>query len=164
MSGIQDVAREAGLKPEIVANLFEAILASVSRGEKVRIKGIGTFERKLYKGRTLVTPAVNEGEPIKYPDSFVLKFHQSQLAKRRINIVAKRQADAEPKTSKKDKKAALASAEVDKPAKKLKVEEAKTTHAGVPSAKKSKTTPPPAAAETPKKKKKPRTPEPGEEE
>src|SRR6478752_10866572 len=106
MSGIQDVAREAGLKPEIVANLFEAILASVSRGEKVRIKGIGTFERKLYKGRTLVTPAVNEGEPIKYPDSFVLKFHQSQLAKRRINIVAKRQAEAEPKTSKKEKKVA----------------------------------------------------------
>jgi nucleoid DNA-binding protein len=138
MSGIQDVAREAGLKPEIVANLFEAILAAVSRGEKVRIKGIGTFERKLYKGRTLVTPAVNEGEPIKYPDSFVLKFHQSQLAKRRINIVAKKQADAEPKASKKAKKAAAA-AEPEKPAKK------------------AKTTTPPPAAEEPKKKKKKQT-------
>lgn len=135
MSGIQDVAREAGLKPEIVSNLFEAILHAVSRGEKVRIKGIGTFERKLYKGRTLVTPAVNEGEPIKYPDSFVLKFHQSQLAKRRINIVAKKQADAEPKTSKKAKKAAAAP-EPEKPAKK------------------AKTSTPPPAAEEPKKKKK----------
>jgi len=146
MSGIQDVAREAGLKSEIVANLFEAILAAVSRGEKVRIKGIGTFERKLYKGRTLVTPAVNDGDPIKYPDSYVLKFHQSQLAKRRINIVAKKQqASEEPKPSKKEKKAA-ATAESSKPAKK------------------NKTTPPPAA-ETPKKKNKPkRVPEPGEEE
>jgi len=154
MSGIQDVAREAGLKPEIVANLFEAILASVSRGEKVRIKGIGTFERKLYKGRTLVTPAVNEGEPIKYPDSFVLKFHQSQLAKRRINIVAKRQAEAEPKTSKKEKKAAEA-----KPPKKGKSK----PHPEDNPVKLKQSVPPPAAAE-PKKKKKPRTPEPGEEE
>lgn len=133
MSGIQDVAREAGLKPEIVANAFEAILAAVSRGEKVRIKGIGTFERKLYKGRTLVTPAVNEGEPIKYPDSYVLKFHQSQLAKRRLNIVAKKQAASEPPKSSKKKAAAVEAA---KPAKK------------------AKTTPPPPA-EKPKKKKKP---------
>ncbi len=123
MSGIQDVAREAGLKPEIVANLFEAILASVSRGEKVRIKGIGTFERKLYKGRTLVTPAVNDGKAIKYPDSYVLKFHQSQLAKRRINIVAKKQADAETKTPKNGKAKhakAAAAAEAQKPGGKAK--------------------------------------------
>lgn len=148
MSGIQDVAREAGLKPELVANIFEAILASVSRGDKVRIKGIGTFERKLYKGRTLVTPAVNEGKAIKYPDSYVLKFHQSQLAKRRINIVAKKQAAAEPKAAKGSKKP--------------REEEAKTLHAGQPS-KKVKGAPHPEDNPVPlKKKKKPAT-APGEE-
>jgi nucleoid DNA-binding protein len=157
MSGIQDVAREAGLKPELVANIFEAILHAVSRGEKVRIKGIGTFERKLYKGRTLVTPAVNDGDPIKYPDSYVLKFHQSQLAKRRINIVAKKQADAEPKTSKKEKKAA---AEATKPAKKGKAK----PHPEDNPVKLKQSVPPPVAAEAQKKKKKPRAPEPGEEE
>lgn len=147
MSGIQDVAREAGLKPEIVANLFEAILASVSRGEKVRIKGIGTFERKLYKGRTLVTPAVNEGKAIKYPDSYVLKFHQSQLAKRRINIVAKKQAASEPKVAKGQKKP--------------KAEESKTTHAGLP--KKAKGAPHPEDNPVPLKKKKKPAHAPGEE-
>ncbi len=94
MSGLVEVAKESGLKPEVVANVFETILSMAANGEDVRIKGFGTFRRRSYKGRTLVTPAVNNGEPITYPDSFVLKFHQSTLAKRRINIVAKKAEQA----------------------------------------------------------------------
>lgn len=92
MSGISEIAKEAGLKSELVANLFEAITALVARGHKVKINGFGSFERRIYPGRTLTTPAVNNGEPIEYPDSYVMKFKQSQTAKRRINIVARRQA------------------------------------------------------------------------
>lgn len=94
MAGIHDVARKAGLKTEILAQVFEAILATVADGESARIKNFGTFERRKYKGRTLVTPAVNHGEPVEYPDSYVLKFRQSQIAKRRINVVAKKAAKA----------------------------------------------------------------------
>lgn len=90
MSGLVEVAKESGLKPDVVANVFETILAMTANGDLVRIKGFGTFQRRKYKGRTLRTPAVNNGEPITYPDSFVLKFHQSTLAKQRINIVAKK--------------------------------------------------------------------------
>jgi nucleoid DNA-binding protein len=94
MPGIHDVAREAGVRTDILSNVFEAILAAITRGEAVRIKNFGTFERRKYKGRTLVTPAVNAGKPVEYPDSFVLKFRQSQIAKRRINVVAKKAAKA----------------------------------------------------------------------
>lgn len=124
MSGLVEVAKESGLKPEVVVNVFETILAMVANGDKVRIKGFGTFERRKYKGRTLVTPAVNNGEPITYPDSFVLKFHQSTLAKRRINIVAK-------KAEKAANAAKVAPSEQPKKGK--------------------KSTPPPAAAKKPKK-------------
>jgi len=104
MSGLVEVAKEAGLKPDVVANVFETILSMAANGELVRIKGFGTFQRRSYKGRTLVTPAVNGGNPITYPDSFVLKFHQSGLAKRRINIVAKKAEKAAKEASAAEKK------------------------------------------------------------
>ncbi len=145
MSGVTEIAKESGLKPDIVANVFETILSLVAGGDKIRVKGFGTFERKMYKGRTLVTPAVNDGAPIKYGDSFVLKFHQSQLAKRRINIVAKKakaaeKAEKQAPTNGKPKKAAKA-APVAEPTK------VKPPKADV----KKKSLPPPAA----KKKHKP---------
>lgn len=106
MSGLVEVAKESGVKPDVITNVFETILSMVASGDKVRIKGFGAFERRKYKGRTLTSSAVNDGEPITYPDSHVLKFRQSGLAKRRLNIVAKKAekaaaAAAQPKKAKK---------------------------------------------------------------
>jgi nucleoid DNA-binding protein len=103
MSGLADVAKGAGVKPEIVTEVFQEILARVKKGEPVRIKGFGTFERRMYPGRTLTTPAVNNGEPIEFPDSYMLKFRQSQLAKSALNVAAAKKAkkDKKPKKSKK---------------------------------------------------------------
>lgn len=134
MSGLVEVAKESGLKPEVVVNVFETILAMAANGDKVRIKGFGTFERRNYKGRTLITPAVNNGEPITYPDSFVLKFHQSTLAKRRINIVAKKAEKAAKEAAREAKRSA---ASEPPPAKAKKADK--------------KSAPPPAAAKKPKK-------------
>lgn len=90
MSGLADVAKKANVKREVVQDVFEAILSMVKNGDDVRIKGFGTFERKTYPGRTLQTPAVNEGKPIKFADSFLLKFRQSALAKRRLNTKSRK--------------------------------------------------------------------------
>lgn len=87
MSGLVDVARGANVKPDVVGEVFEEILARVKKGERVRIKGFGTFEMKVYPGRTLQSPTVNDGEPVTFPDSQMLKFRQSQIAKRRLNVV-----------------------------------------------------------------------------
>ena len=92
MSGLSDVAKSVGIKPEVVTEVFEEILARVKRGDNVRIKGFGTFRAKVYPGRTLTSPTVNDGEPIVFGDSTVLKFKQSQIAKQRLNAPAKAEA------------------------------------------------------------------------
>lgn len=102
MSGLSDVAKGAGVKQDIVVDVFEEILKRVSNGERVRIKGFGSFEMKTYPGRTLVTPAVNDGDPITFPDSQMLKFRQSQQAKQRLN--SKTAAKKNGKNGKKPKK------------------------------------------------------------
>lgn len=88
MSGLTDVARGANVKADVVVDIFEEILKRCSNGERVRIKGFGSFEMKVYPGRTLVTPAVNDGQPITFPDSQMLKFKQSSQAKERLNAKA----------------------------------------------------------------------------
>lgn len=103
MSGIVDVAKGASVKQDIVVDVFEEILKRVSNGEQVRIKGFGTFEQRTYPGRTLRTPAVNDGEPITFSDSIMLKFRQSAIAKRRLNAKAEKKA-AKSKGDKKSKK------------------------------------------------------------
>jgi nucleoid DNA-binding protein len=105
MSGIVDVARGAHLKSDVITDVFEEILKQVRAGERVRIKGFGSFEMKTYPGRTLRTPAVNGGKPITFKASKVLKFRQSGLAKKRLNAkvekpVATEAAVETPKASK----------------------------------------------------------------
>jgi DNA-binding protein HU-beta len=105
MAGLNEVAKSAGVKPDEVEEVFEQVLRMVADGQTVRIKGFGAFERKLYAGRTLTTPAVNDGKAITFPDSFVLRFRQSQVAKQRINAAAKKGKKADGKKGKTVKKA-----------------------------------------------------------
>lgn len=97
MSGIDDIARTAGVKSTDVRNVFEAVLQLVHKNETVRVTGFGSFARRLYKGRTIESPQINDGEPTKYSDSYALRFKQSQTAKHRLN--------AKPKSKKSGKKA-----------------------------------------------------------
>lgn len=85
MSGVSDIAKSLGVKKGFVEDVFEEIFRRVGNGEEVKIKGFGTFRRVVFKGRVLQSPAVNGGDPIKCSDSFVLKFKQTQLAKRKLN-------------------------------------------------------------------------------
>lgn len=85
MSGSRDVAKALGIKPSVVGDVFEEILARVGQGEQIRIKGFGTFQARVYPGRTLTSPKVNDGKPIAFGDSVTLKFRQAQTAKQRLN-------------------------------------------------------------------------------
>jgi nucleoid DNA-binding protein len=110
MAGITHIAKDSGLNPvrcpncgqyidtsAAVAALFKAIMRRVKSGEKVIIKGFGVFSAKLLKGRTLKTPLMEGGEA-KFPDAWVLRFHQSNLAKAFLN------KDVKPTRKKKKKK------------------------------------------------------------
>lgn len=104
MSGLTDVAKSVNVKPEIVAEVFEEILARTKKGEKVRIMGFGTFRSQVYPGRTLTSPTVNDGKPVKFDDSVMLKFRQSQKAKEYLNTAPQKQPASKKKASKKASK------------------------------------------------------------
>jgi nucleoid DNA-binding protein len=126
---LHDIAKEVGLNPikddengirldtsEVLEDFFNTIIEHCKNGETVRIKNFGTFKARVYKGRTLKSPLLEDGE-ITFGDQLVLRFHQSLVAKRRLNDgyvpegekPKKAAAKKGKKTAKKGKKAKKAS-------------------------------------------------------
>ncbi len=118
MAGMADIAKEAGLNPvvdpetgrkihtnEVLDRFFEIILEKVAAGERVHIKGFGSFSMKLYKGRTLNSPLMEGGE-VTFNDQQTLRFSQSSLAKAKLNELAPPEGKKKKskKSSKKGKK------------------------------------------------------------
>lgn len=108
MAGIRDIAKAAGIKAEVVSDVFEAVFQLVRAGEQVRVSGFGSFDRKTFAGRTVQSPVINDGKPTTYGETYRIGFRQSDQAKRRMNLSkkkrereAKRREDATPKKKKK---------------------------------------------------------------
>lgn len=125
MAGMTEVSKRSGINQEKIQDVFAEITKLVASGETVKIHGFGTFERKVFKGRTLNTPLL--AKPVTYADSFVLKFHQSALAKQQLNAMAK--GEEPPAAVKKGPKPKAKpepeeTEEVDVPAKKAPVKKA----------------------------------------
>lgn len=111
MAGIHEIAKAAGLKAEVVTDVFEAVFQLVRSGESVRVAGFGSFDKKTFPGRTVKSPVINEGAPTTFGESFRIAFRQSDQAKKRLNMSrkkreAKRAAAAEEAKPKKKKKKA----------------------------------------------------------
>lgn len=158
MSGLNEVSKKSGVNQEVLATVFAEIVKMVASGETVKIHGFGTFKRRLFAGRTLKTPLLTKA--VKYGDSYVLKFHQSALAKQQLNAMAKGE---EPPPKKKPgpqaKPAKVAPAEADdteevevpaKPAKKVAAKKEPKEEAEAPAKPTKKAAAAPAL--TPKKK------------
>ena len=106
MAGIHDIARASGLTKDQVDEVFQQVLVTLCRGECVRVNGFGTFRLATYKGRTLTTPAVNDGKPMVLPDTLTVKFKQSGQAKQTVNSNIKYRAYKPPAKSAKSAKSA----------------------------------------------------------
>lgn len=91
--------------------LFEVIVERTAKGGVVAVRGFGTFEAKVFKGRTLNSPLMKGGK-VSFPDALVLRFRQSPAAKKMINEIAENIGKDSKKAKKADAKPA------DKPAKK----------------------------------------------
>src|SRR5690606_10616764 len=120
MSGAAEISKDTGISTNQIHAVFESIFARVARGESVKVKGFGTFSKKVHKGRTLVTPLVNEGKPIQYEDSHYMKFHQSLSSRQRLKLASMRiekgldPETGEPPKEEKPKKKAKEKAEPSK--------------------------------------------------
>ena len=156
MAVLQDVSKKSGVNQDMIATVFSAILSLVASGEDVKVQGFGTFKRRLFKGRTLNTPLMSK--PVVYQDSYVFKFHQSNLAKIALNALAKgEEVPARPNGKKGPKPKAKPEPEeeeVDVPAKKAPAKKAAATPAKKPVLKSVPPPPPEEDDETPAPKKK----------
>lgn len=102
MAGIQDVARVAGVKTDVVVDVFEAVYRLVKSGKTVRISGFGSFEKKKFPGRTITSSVINEGKPTTFGSKSRMAFRQSDQIKRRLNV--KRKKKVSKKTTQKKRK------------------------------------------------------------
>jgi len=110
---------------------LNVMLERVAAGGQVKLRGFGVFEAKTFKGRTLKSPLMDDGE-IEFPDQLVLRFRQSQAAKSLINETA-----ANLRQPSKSKKAAAKKAAPKKADKKADKKAAKKAAPKKPAAKKS---------------------------
>lgn len=73
MAGLNDVARKAGIDPKGVKEVLDAIKGIADSGEKVQIKGFGTFEVKATKARTARNPKTGDEVPVPAGTRFSFK-------------------------------------------------------------------------------------------
>lgn len=111
MAGFIDVAKEVGLSPVVTPDgekvstndsfeqLWLAILDKLKTGESVAIRGFGTFNAKLLKGRKLQSPLLAGGVG-EFSDRLVIRFHASPQAKAYINRAEKKAAKKGEKAEK----------------------------------------------------------------
>ncbi len=82
MAGLHEVARTAGVKDEEASGVFEAILAHCNAGERVTIKGFGTFTMVEYQSRVVRSPVLaHQGGIAEVPRYRRLKFKASKGAR-----------------------------------------------------------------------------------
>lgn len=82
MAGIGDIAREAGVKYEDTAQVFEGVRKLLRKGEKITLQDFGTFSVKDQAARVGRNPST--GEPVQVPAKTVPKFKFNYIFKQSI--------------------------------------------------------------------------------
>jgi len=84
---VNAVAEKTQLKKKdvklVIDTLFETIVASLEKGEKVQLVDFGTFEVKTMEGRTGVNPRTKA--KINIPARKVPKFRPGKVLKAKVN-------------------------------------------------------------------------------
>ena len=78
MAGLHEVARQAGVRDAEASAVFEALTTFLHQGQRVIIKGFGTFELKEYKSRTVTSPLLPDGKA-SVPRYKRIKFKASKM-------------------------------------------------------------------------------------
>jgi nucleoid DNA-binding protein len=89
MSGINEISRLTGLNREQVTDVFDAIVNLTKHGQRVIIRGFGSFFTREIKARTIKSSALPKGEA-KIPEQLVLRFRPAKEL--RVVVTARGQA------------------------------------------------------------------------
>lgn len=87
MAGLNDIAARAGIESSQAQMVFDAIIERVNRGERVLIRGFGTFFRHEQRPRTVSSPVL--GAPVNVPKRYTLRFKCSTTARDDLNTKTK---------------------------------------------------------------------------
>lgn len=83
MPGIEAVQRRSGVNKDLIADVFKAITGFVEEGDKVTIRGFGTFKPGLKEEGTITSPVLkNTGGSAVIKARRVLKFHMADSLKK----------------------------------------------------------------------------------
>ena len=87
---------------EVLGSILETITEALSRGEKIEIRGFGSFFMKERKGRTARNPKTNK--PLKLPPMLVPHFKAGkELRKATVKVLEPPKKKGRRKTRKKAK-------------------------------------------------------------
>lgn len=84
MPGLKHIARKAGIDDELATRFVEAIGSTLEDGERVTLRGLGSFTPVEKKERTFSTPLMQGGEKVR-PAHVAVKFSPSSILQRRLN-------------------------------------------------------------------------------
>jgi nucleoid DNA-binding protein len=83
-STARDIARRAGVTPDVVTKTFAAILEEISLGNLVVVEGFGKFRVGHTADRRIRTPIVEGGVAVQRSRRCI-RFNQAKGASRRLN-------------------------------------------------------------------------------
>lgn len=88
MAGVNELAKLTGLKKQDVIDVFDGILNMVRNGDRVIIRGFGSFWEQERPARTVVSSALKGGKA-DVPPAKVLRFRSAGSTKRVVKARAK---------------------------------------------------------------------------
>ena len=85
---VDRITRQSGMKKKevlyIIDNFIEKVLESANRGERIEIRGFGTFYQAEKKSREVYSPIA--GKKIQIPAKKTIIFRPSKATERQLDI------------------------------------------------------------------------------
>lgn len=77
MAGLKEIAAEAGIDGGLARRFVDRVIERIAAGDRVNLRGLGTFDLKFRAARTFKTALMSE--PVEKPARYEVAFKASEL-------------------------------------------------------------------------------------
>jgi nucleoid DNA-binding protein len=84
MAGTREIAKAAGVDGDLAKRFVDELVETVKSGDRVTIRGLGSFQTKTLAARTFQT-AVMKGGPVTKPQRETVGFRPSSMLLEALN-------------------------------------------------------------------------------